>query len=81
MTTVSEVLNAALTLQANERAEVVHKLLLSLEPTEFDEDADQAWAEELRQRLLAIREGRVSLRDWNDTLADMRQSLTVKGGK
>jgi len=74
MTTPSDVLNAALGLQSNERAEVAHQLLLSLEPAGFDEDVEQAWADEIRQRLRAIREGSVTLRPWDDALADLRQS-------
>ena len=49
MATAAEVLNAALALNSHERAEVAQKLLLSLEPGDLDEDADQAWAEEIRR--------------------------------
>ena len=81
MTTASEVITAAMALEAEERAEVAHKLLLSLEPDDFDQDADQAWTAEIRQRLMAIREGQVSLRDWDDALADIRRSITGNGGQ
>ena len=80
MTTTSDVLTAAMNLPAAERAEVAHKLLLSLESGELDPDADQAWAVEVRRRLRAIREGRADLRDWNDALQDIRQALVSKGG-
>lgn len=79
MTTTSEILSAALTLPATDRAEVAHKLLLSLEPSESEADVDQAWADEVRARLRAIREGRSVPRDWNDALEDVRQSLVAKG--
>ncbi|MGE0761459.1 MAG: addiction module protein [Pirellulaceae bacterium] len=80
MTTTSDILSAAMALPAEQRAEVAHELLLSLEPGELDPDVDQAWADEVRQRLRAIREGRAALRDWNDALEDIRQSLVSKGG-
>ena len=78
--TTSDILNAALALPADERAEVAHKLLLSLEPGESDPGVTQAWTEEIRRRLQAIREGRTTLREWNDALEDIRQSLVSKGG-
>ena len=80
MATTSDVLSAALALPAEERAEVAHKLLLSLEPGEPDLNADQSWAVEIRRRLLAIREGQSPLRDWDDVLEDIRQGLASKGG-
>jgi putative addiction module component (TIGR02574 family) len=80
MTTTSEILNAAMALSAEERAEVAHKLLLSLEPGETDPNVEQAWTDEVRRRLLAIREGRTTLRDWDDALEDIRRSLTGKEG-
>ncbi len=78
MTTPSQILDAAMALDTGQRAEVAHKLLLSLEPADFDEDVDQAWAAELRGRLQAIREGRVRLRDWDEALAGIRQSILSK---
>ena len=79
MATASDVLNAAMDLKSEERAEVAHKLLLSLETDDFDEDADRAWADELRRRLQAIREGHVVPRDWEDALSDIRRSIGAKG--
>ena len=45
------------------------------ELADFDEDAVQAWAAEIRRRQQAIREGRVVLRDWDEALAGIRQAL------
>lgn len=73
--TASELLTAAQRLSHQERAEVAHELLLTLEPDEFDDDCQQAWAAEIRERLKAIREGRVILRDWDEALAEIRQSI------
>ncbi len=79
MATADDVLNAAMDLNSEDRAEVAHKLLLSLEPDDFDEDAAGAWADEIRRRLQAIREGRVVLRDWDDALSDIRRSIGTTG--
>jgi putative addiction module component (TIGR02574 family) len=75
MTTPSQVLDAALGLNPDQRADIAHQLLLSLEPDDIDEDADQAWAAEIRRRLQAIREGRILLRDWDEALTGIRQIL------
>jgi putative addiction module component (TIGR02574 family) len=78
MTTPSQVLDAALALRPDQRADIAHKLLLSLEPADFDEDADEAWAAEIRRRLQAIREGRIVPRDWDEALARIRQGLDTR---
>ena len=75
MTTPSQVLDAAMALNPEQRADIAHQLLLSLELADFDEDADHAWAAEIRRRQQAIREGRVVLRDWDEALAGIRQAL------
>jgi hypothetical protein len=41
MSTISEVYQAALSLSADERSELAHHLLLSLEPDEPDPNVDQ----------------------------------------
>jgi Putative addiction module component len=79
MTTPSEILNAALALDSRQRADVTYQLLLSLEPPDFDDNADAAWAAEIRRRLQAIRAGQVVLRDWDDALSDIRRSLFARG--
>jgi hypothetical protein len=76
MTTVSEILIAAQNLNPQQRAEVAHELLLTLEPAEVDEDAEQLWAAEIRRRLQAIREGTATLRDWDEVLVEIRRSIT-----
>jgi hypothetical protein len=79
ISSISEVLDAALALNAEERAEVVHNLLLSLEPVESDSDVDEAWAHEIQRRRQAIREGTTTLRDWGDALDSIRKSLDAEG--
>jgi putative addiction module component (TIGR02574 family) len=63
-------------LNPGERAEVAHKLLLSLEPPATDAGVDEAWATEIRARLQAVRSGSVPLRDWDDALASIRRAIT-----
>lgn len=75
MATLSQVLDAALALSEDQRADVAHRLLLSLEPDDFDDDADLAWIAEIQRRRTAIREGRVVLRDWEEALTGIRQAL------
>jgi putative addiction module component (TIGR02574 family) len=75
MTTCSQVLDAALALNPDQRAEVAHQLLLSLETEDFDEDADQAWAAEIQRRLQAIRSGNAVLRDWDEAVANIRRAI------
>ena len=75
MASPTEVLNAALELTSGQRAEVAHKLLLSLESDDFDADVDQAWADEIQRRRQAIRDGSVVVRDWDAALSDFRQAL------
>jgi putative addiction module component (TIGR02574 family) len=75
MATAEQVLRSALDLSDDERAEVAHRLLLSLEPDGIEDGADEAWAQEIRQRLAAIREGQMVLSDWNDALARIRHSI------
>jgi hypothetical protein len=60
------------------RAEVAHQLVFSLEPADFDEDANQAWAAEVRRRLWAIRDGNVVLRYWDEALTGIRRSLVSR---
>jgi hypothetical protein len=75
MTTVSEILSAAQKLNPQQRAEVAHELLLTLEPAEIDEDSEQLWAAEIRRRLKAVREGAATLRDWDEVLDEIRRSI------
>jgi hypothetical protein len=80
MPTLSDVLSAALTLSHSERAHIACELLLSLEPADFDDDTDveQAWAEEIQERLKEMREGRAELRNWDEVCADIRRSLAAQ---
>jgi hypothetical protein len=74
----SEVLNAALSLPCSDRAEIARRLLLSLEPEDFDEQADEAWVEEIRRRQQAVRQGTIVARDWDAALSDLRRAIAAQ---
>lgn len=79
MSTASEILNAALALNVQQRSEIAHQLLLSLESDDSDDEIEKAWADEIRRRRQAIREGRTTLHDWNEALIPLRESIASKG--
>jgi putative addiction module component (TIGR02574 family) len=58
-----EVIDAALRLSTKERAEVIARLLASLEG-ERDEDAEAAWAAEIEQRARRVLAGEGEFEDW-----------------
>jgi hypothetical protein len=78
MSTASEILSAALALNLQQRSEIAHHLLLSLESDDSDDEIEKAWADEIRRRRQAIREGRTTLRDWDEALASLRASVVPK---
>lgn len=63
---VETLLGEILKLPVDERAELARRVLLSLEPNEFGDDAEQAWMEEIQRRREAIRSGDAQLMDWGD---------------
>jgi putative addiction module component (TIGR02574 family) len=75
-----ELLNRVLELPVQDRAILAHKLLLSLEPDDFDEDSEDAWRQELEQRLARVEQGQYSARPWRDAIAEIRQSLAQEKG-
>ena len=75
MSIVNDLYQRALELAEPERAELAHRLLLSLESTERDPDWEAAWAQELEARIAAVDRGEEVPRDWEDVLTDLRKSL------
>jgi hypothetical protein len=71
----ADILHAALSLSPEQRGEIAHQLILSLDREPSDDDVDRAWASEINRRRQAIREGRTTLRDWDEALTAMRQSI------
>lgn len=66
------VLEEALKLTANERAEVAEQLLASLDEVP-DNDVDQAWQEEIQRRLQQVERGEVELIDSDTVMAELRK--------
>lgn len=58
------VLEAALKLDAKERARIAHEIIVSLDDEPADEGVEQAWEEELTRRAEEIDTGTVKLEPW-----------------
>ena len=65
------VLEEALKLTAHERAEVAEQLIASLDD-EPDPDVEQAWQEEVQQRLQQIERGEVKTIPWEEVQRRLR---------
>lgn len=57
-TTTEKVCIEVLSLPRNARAEIAHRLLVSLEGEDFADDADESWRGEINRRREDFREGR-----------------------
>jgi putative addiction module component (TIGR02574 family) len=66
-----EVVDAALRLSPKERAEVIAKLLASLEG-ERDEDVEAAWAAEIEHRARRVLAGEGEFEDWETIREQLR---------
>ena len=66
------VLEEALKLTTNERAEVAEQLIASLDEAS-DTDVEQAWQEEVQRRLQQIDRGEVELIDSDTVMAELRK--------
>jgi putative addiction module component (TIGR02574 family) len=60
-----EILQTALQLPDNERADLAASLIESLDQT-FDTDAQDAWAQEVSRRVAEIDSGAVATVSWNN---------------
>lgn len=69
------VLEEALKLTANERAEVAEQLIASLDEAP-DTDVEQAWQEEIQKRLAQIERGEVTLVDSETVFAELRKKYS-----
>lgn len=65
------VLEEALKLSSNERAEVAEQLIASLDEAS-DTGVEQAWQEEVQRRLGQIERGEVELIDSDTVMAELR---------
>lgn len=69
------VLEEALKLTANERAEVAEQLIASLDEVP-DTDVEQAWQEEVQRRLQQVERGEVKLIDSDTVMAELLKKHT-----
>ena len=58
---VAEVLDKAMALSSHERGLLIDRLVESLDDAPHDEGVDQAWADEIKRRVDAIRAGKVKM--------------------
>jgi putative addiction module component (TIGR02574 family) len=69
-----ELLQKALSLPENERAELAGTLIASLDSA-VDPDSDAAWQEEIARRAAEVRAGRVSTTSWEEVQHKARTLL------
>lgn len=76
MSIPTDTIALALQLPEKDRAELAQRLLLSLEPEEFDDgDVACAWAQEIDARLQKIATGNYQAEDWRKAIQDVRDEL------
>ncbi len=74
MSTAFETLNAqAQQLSLKERAELARRMLATLEPEE--EGVEAAWADEIKHRVAAIRDGKVSYISEEQMMDEIEEDL------
>jgi putative addiction module component (TIGR02574 family) len=76
MNTANEIMDRAMELSPSERAGLAHRLLLSLEPDDFDADSEAAWTAEIEARLALVEQGKFTASNWRDAVARIRESLS-----
>jgi putative addiction module component (TIGR02574 family) len=76
----TELMNKAMELAADERAELARQLILSLDSPPPDSDADEAWNEEIERRLQRADRGDAKLIDWRESVERARKSLREVNG-
>jgi putative addiction module component (TIGR02574 family) len=59
-TTTEKVCIEALSLPRDARAEIAHRLLVSLETEDFSDDVSEAWKSEINRRRQDFREGKAN---------------------
>jgi putative addiction module component (TIGR02574 family) len=79
MTTSNEIIDAAMSLPPEVRAQIAEQLLDSLDPDRAQIDA--AWAIEIESRIQEIEEGRVELIPHEQVIEQARRRLQTKQGK
>jgi putative addiction module component (TIGR02574 family) len=77
MNRVTEIYSRALELPEEDRADLVQRLLLTLQPGD-DATFDERWRDEIESRLASVRNGTTVLSDWSDAAARIRQALAER---
>jgi putative addiction module component (TIGR02574 family) len=75
MSLSTEMIFKALELSADDRAELARQLILSLDGSEADNGAEEAWNAEIQRRLSAMDRQAPTLIDWRETVARARAAL------
>jgi hypothetical protein len=82
MVALEKVLEQALSLNEEERSELIARLLPTLEPDDGDVVADEewqaAWTAELDKRVSEVRDGSVELIDGNAVMQEVRRRLEAQ---
>jgi putative addiction module component (TIGR02574 family) len=68
------ILETALNLPLNERAQIAATLLQSLDQPS-DAETEKAWADEIQRRIQEIDDGRVTLIPWDQVMRSMRSRV------
>ena len=71
----TELMNKAMELSAEDRAELARRLIASLDPAVPDAEAEQEWEAEIERRVEAADRGDAKLVDWRESVERARQSL------
>ena len=79
MSAVNDLLDRAMQLSSGERADLAHRLLVSLEPgaDAYAAERRAEWPAELQRRLDAADRGEFAEGDWRDVVQRVRQSLAT----
>lgn len=75
MATKDELLSDVLRLPPEQRAELAHKLLLSLEVEPGDQDAEAEWDQEVERRAREVLDGTVKTVPWKEVEARIARRL------
>jgi putative addiction module component (TIGR02574 family) len=75
MSTVNEVLSAAMALPPGDRAAIANRLFESLDEADVQPDLHHEWAAELSARTSAIVDGTAAFIDGEQAVEEIRQSL------
>ena len=73
--TIEKVFIEALSLPTRERAALVQKLLMSLEPEQGSPEIEAAWKQEAVERCQAFDEGKLTERESADVLRDAYRKI------